>query len=553
MPVITVFFSRLLSMLKGKVTKEEIIKKLPYLGVDIEEIGEDYVRVEYNPNRPDFSTDYGLARALKGLLDLELGAPNYLLYDGSIEIIVEENIKGIRPYIVGLVAKDVTLDEESIRQIISMQEDLHHGIGRDRRLVSIGFHNLDVLTPPFIYKAEDPSFSFIPLNEKRYMSMKEILENTEVGKKYFKLVKDFDKYPLLIDSKGNVLSFPPIINGELTRVDVRTKNLFVDITALDLKAALDSLAIITATLIDMGARVERVKVNYKDKVIFTPNMDNQYTKINFNLIRRLIGLRLSKDEIFKCLERCRLTPFKKGKVYYVKIPRYRLDILHPVDLVEEVVLGYGLEKIAGTFPEGDYIGKKDDRLSILDNFRLALISQGMLEVMNFSLTSKRLLYDMVNREFKDYIKVEEAKSSEHEYLRDTLIPSLLQVLSNNIHAEYPQRIFEIGKVFLLKEERVKEEYRIAVAIAHSEADYSEAKSSLSSLLYNTFGLNFETKPSIHPTFSYGRCASIRVNGEDIGIIGEVDPAVLENFGLRVPVAIYEFSYDRLEEKFKARR
>ncbi|MEM4311134.1 MAG: phenylalanine--tRNA ligase subunit beta [Nitrososphaerales archaeon] len=555
MPVVTLYFDRILKMLEGKVGREELINKLPHLALDLEEIQEDHIKVEYNPNRPDFSTDYGLARALKGIFDLELGAPKYDIQDGNVKVMVEDSVKSIRPYIVGLIAKDLRLDEESIRQLISMQEDLHHGLGRDRRVISIGLHNLDVIKPPFIYKAVEPSFSFIPLNENRCMSLRDILINTEVGLKYGKIIKDFEKYPLLVDSNNNVLSFPPIINGELTRVDINTKNLFLDITALELKAALRALSIIASVLIDMGAKVERIEVDYRDKKILTPDMKSLLMKIDFRLINKLLGLKLDKDEIFRCLRRCRLNVVKKGNAFYAEVPPYRVDIIHPVDIVEEVVIGLDLERIKPTLPEGANVGKRDERSSLLDDFRMALISQNFVEVMNFSLLSKKLLYEMVNREFSDGIKVEDPKSSEHEYLRDTLIPCLLQVLSNNTHAEYPQRIFEIGKVFLRNsnEEPVREEYRIVVAIAYSEANYSEAKSSLSSLLYNTFGLDFETKPSFHPTFSYGRCASIRVDNEDIGVIGEIDPLVLENFGLKVPVSLYEFSYDKLEKKFKARR
>ncbi|MFQ6135331.1 MAG: phenylalanine--tRNA ligase beta subunit-related protein, partial [Nitrososphaerales archaeon] len=243
MPVITLYYDRLLSMLKQPLSKQDLIDTLPYLGLDLEEEAEEYVRVEFNPNRPDFSSEWGVARALNGLLGFEKGAPEYTVAKSNITLKVDQSILEFRPFFVGAVVKGVEFDDESIRQIMAMQDDLDNGIGRRRSKVSTGIHNLDSVEPPFEYRAAPPDFTFTPLGYGKEMSMKQMLREVETGQKYGHIVEAFPAYPLITDKDGRVLSFPPIINGETTRVSTETKNLFIDITSTDMKAAEDVLAV----------------------------------------------------------------------------------------------------------------------------------------------------------------------------------------------------------------------------------------------------------------------------------------------------------------------
>ncbi|MBI4258429.1 MAG: phenylalanine--tRNA ligase subunit beta, partial [Thaumarchaeota archaeon] len=258
MPVVTLYFNRLKTLLEQNVGEEQIREALPYLGLDIEEVGQDHVKVEYNPNRPDYSTDIGIVRGLNGLLGFKTGAPKYNIIMGGTRVIVSQSVLPLRPHIVCLKVRSIHFDDESIRQLISMQEDLHRGIGRKRRRVSIGLHNLDSVDPPFHYDAAPPNFRFLPLGSGEPMTMAEILEKTEQGKEYGHIVKEFSSYPLLTDANGKVLSFPPIINGDRTRVSAETRNLFVDVTGTDLRTVGDALTIVAAFLHDMGGKLETV-------------------------------------------------------------------------------------------------------------------------------------------------------------------------------------------------------------------------------------------------------------------------------------------------------
>ncbi|MEM1525137.1 MAG: phenylalanine--tRNA ligase subunit beta [Nitrososphaerales archaeon] len=548
MPIVTIYYDRIRKLLKQSVSIEQIIETLPYLGLDLEEKSDDYVRVEYNPNRPDFSTDYGIARALNGLLGFEKGAPNYFVERGDIKVFVDSSVKSIRPYIVSLVVKGLKLDDETIRQIITMQEDLHAGIGRKRRKVSIGIHNLDVIYPPFTYTTVPPNYRFIPLNYTKPMSMEEILRDIDVGREYGYIVRGFNRYPIIIDSKGGVLSFPPIINGELTRVTSLTKNLFIDITGTDLEAMENSLAILAAAFQDAGGKLVSVEINYEDKVMITPNMKPNHIPIDLNLTRKLLGLNLSKFEVKECLEKSRISVIDKDESMIAVIPRYRVDIMHPVDLVEEVVIGYGLANLKPTIPRGSMLGRFNENLMKLDRVREVLIGLGLIEVMNFNLVSREILYDKVRRKERRVLQVESPKTKEHEVLRDQLLPSLLFVASRNLHEEYPQRIFEVAKVCILdnrKSSRVREEYHVAVLIAHAEANYSEAKSLLTAFIQQAFNKQIKTKPTNHYMFTLGRVAEVYVNGKKLGWLGEIHPQVLNNFNLRVPVVAFELNLDLL--------
>ncbi len=220
MPVITLYRDRFSSAVGRQTTVEEMTKWLPWLGLDIEEVGSDHVKVEFNPNRIDFSSHAGIARGYSGLRGWKTGLPKYEVRKGKVALNVDPSVSEVRPYVLAAVIRNISLDYDSVRELMEMQEDLHWGVGRDRRKVSIGVHNMDTVHPPFSYVAREPkAVKFVPLDKTEEMSLQEILERHEKGVAYRHLVDWARKYPLIIDSKEQVLSFPPIINGELTRVD----------------------------------------------------------------------------------------------------------------------------------------------------------------------------------------------------------------------------------------------------------------------------------------------------------------------------------------------
>lgn len=537
MPVVNVTIERLKKLVSG-IKMEKVLNMLPFVGLDIEGVDNNVIRVEYNPNRPDFSSDYGIARALRGLLEIETGIPKFKVAGKSrLAVRVEPAVRKIRPYIVAFVARNGRLDDETIKQLIAMQEDLHNGVGRKRKKASIGIHNLDVVEFPVTYKTVSSDYSFIPLDESSECSIDQILKESEIGKQYGHILSEFDRYPIIVDNLGTVLSFPPIINGNATKVNEKCRNLFVEVTATDQKCAEDVLAIFAVTLYDAGFEIRTVTID-SGKKIETPQMKPKIISADMSYVNGILGLTLDTKQMVNCLKKSRLDAKAIGKKIVCTIPRYRTDISHSIDITEEVAIGYGIYNLKPIFPDSQTAGKKNSLSTYFDAIRETLIGLGMIELLNFSLTSKEVQYNAFGIVAKDVLPVDGSKSIEHEILRDSLIPSLLQSLSYNIHEQYPQRLFEIGKTFH-KEGIIIERWNIGAVVAHTDAGYTEIKSIMQALLKSCFGKDATTRASANQMFMDGRCAEVIFDGKSVGVIGEIIPCALENFKLRVPVAAFE--------------
>lgn len=544
MPVVNVSLERLKKLVPG-VKVDKALDMLPFIGLDIEGIDGDIVRVEYNPNRPDFSSDYGIARALAGLLGKRTGMPRFKLAGKSgVSISVDRRVKKVRPFVVALVAKNGRLDDETIRQIIAMQEDLHNGPGRRRKKASIGIHNLDAVKSPLKYLMVKESHSFVPLGSSEKMTVKQVIEETPTGRECGHLLAKGD-YLAIIDSKSMTLSFPPIINGDATKVDAKCRNLLVEVTATDRKAADDVLAVVAITLADAGFEIKSVSITDGARRD-TPDIKSAKISVDADYVNETLGLDLSPAQMVACLKKCRLEARAAKSRITCTIPRYRTDILHPVDLAEEVAIGYGLYNIEPSFPASLSTGQRSEMSAQFDAVRDTMAGLGMIEAFNFSLSSREVQYGFAGRAQGVVISVDGSKSAEHNILRDSVIPSLLQTLARNVHEEYPQRLFEIGKVFK-KEGRIEESWHVAAVIAHGQADYTEIKSALAALFKSGFGSGFSTKAASNSLFIKGRCAEIRTEpgGRAVGSLGEITPLAIDNFKMRVPVAAFEVDLSTL--------
>ena len=535
MPVLKIYYARF-ERLTG-LPRKQILDRLPYLGLDIEGTESDSVRIEYNPNRPDFSTDYGIARALRGLVGKRLGVEPYKAARGKVEVLTDKSLARVRPFIACAVARRLKLDDETVRQLISMQEDLHNGLGRRRRKVSIGLHNLDAVTPPFTYTGKDAGFSFVPLGWEEQMTVKYILENTDTGSAYAKILEGAPVYPILHDSQGVVLSFPPIINGQATKVDNKTRNLFVDVTSTDARLGNEALAIICAALADAGGRLETVNVvGPKGKATVTPLLAPSKMRFDLDLTNAATGLALTKKQAKDCLRRSRLDLDGKG---FATIPSYRVDIIHPVDLAEEVAIGYGMDKITSAYPPSPDAGRLDPDVSAIEAMCETMTQAGFNETMSYDLMDEPSLYSRFGRSSEAKLEVENPRSMEHYLLRDSLVPSLLTVLGRNTKNEYPQRVFEAGRVFIKEGDKVREVFALAALSAHASASYTEAKMLLESLVRRHLRASVETAPVYHWAFADGRAAQASLAGKPVGFLGEVKPLALAASGLDMPACGFE--------------
>lgn len=555
MPVVNVQLS-LLSSIFTKTNLDEIIEKLPYLGLDIEGIDKknDVVRIEFNPNRPDFSSENGIIRALNGILDIETGLPQVKQIEKSTDLIqVDKGLNGIRPVIYGVIAKRIQpLSNQELLQLISMQEDLHNGLGRKRKKSSIGIHNYDALAFPLFYTSVTRQTSFIPLDGLSASTIDNILKDSEVGRKYSHIIDKFDDVPILLDSDNNVVSFPPIINGSVTKVDLATRNLFIEVTSTNLKSAKEIMAIFSYELSDLGFDLYSVGIDSPfEGHIISPDLKPNRIELEFDYINKILGLDLSSLDIINCLKKSRCEGIdKENGILECIIPSYRVDLFHPIDICEEVVIGYGVFRLIPDFPSKYFAGKRNNLSVIFEDLRDVLVGLEFLEIINPNILS----INVVDRVFlelaatnTDLISLDNSKNSDFETMRPSLIPSLINTLSVNIHEKYPQKLFEIGKTFKPSDHLINENWSLCVAIAHNTTDYTEIKSVLESLMSFCFNKKVTTPKFASEYFLPGHSARIILNEIDIGQIGEVHPQVLENFNLRTLVTTFELNLSMVIE------
>jgi phenylalanyl-tRNA synthetase beta chain len=535
MPVVTLHLHRL-EKLVGKASKSKIIEALPFLGLDIEEETDEYIKVEYSPNRPDYATDVGIAAGLQGLLGIKKGAEKIVIKksDKYCYIKTEPQVKKIRPYVCAIVAKGAKLDDEAIKQLIALQEDLHFGIGRRRKKASVGIHDLDKLSLPLTYTTVTRSHSFVPLGMTETMSVEKILADTEVGTIYGRLLHEYDKVPVIVDAKNNTISLPPIINSALTTVTTKTVNLLVEVTGTDKNTTEDTLAIVATTLQGLGFTLFDFKT---DSIITSKIFKTKSIPLDASLVNQTLGMTMTPTSICNYLKKSRIDARASGKKILCKIPRFRFDIFGPMDLVEEVALGYGIQNLVPSLPASTAVGQKHPITKRLDHLSQIMIGLGFTEALNSSLTSKRVLHDETKR-IGNVIEVAESKSQEHTILRDSLLPGLLENLSRNIHESYPQRLFEIGTIFST-DSPIKETISLACVSAHKDANFTEIKSVLQSLLKTASNLNSITKTAQDPMFAKGKTAHIIIADKNVGTVGQINSHVIENFKIRVPVCGFE--------------
>ncbi len=533
MPTITLNKHDLLSMIGRKVSDEQLKERIPMLGTQLEGFEGNEITVEVFPNRPDMLTEEGFARALSSFLNVKTGLRAYKVNPSSYRFTVDKKVKKVRPAVAAAVIKNIKMDNATVKSVMDMQEKLTVTHGRNRKKVAIGMHNLDAITFPLIYTTKPRDFSFTPLDTRKSYTLNQILELHPKGREFGYLLENQQEFPIWIDKRGQVLSMPPIINSEETKIAPTTKNLFVDITGTDQRAVEQALNIIVSNLADRGGVIYKVN-NF-------PSMNPKRISINIREINKHLGLDLKSQEIKKLLERMGMT--LRGTT--VLCPSYRTDILHPIDIVEDIAIAYGYDKFTPEIPRVATIAEENAFEKIKNKIADILIGLGITEVSTYHLTNKELQTTLMNT-ILECIDILNPKSAEYNTLRAWVIPSLLEVLKTNKHNEYPQRIFEIGTIFKKSGE---EAAHLAVVLADTDANFTHIKQILDALAIS-LSLKITCKETEHPSFIRGRVARVSCNNKEIAYIGEIHPQVLQNFGLETPVAACELNMTEIEKIIK---
>ena len=530
MVVIEVSKKDLLNLI-GKDLPDEELEELLFLIKLEPEFDGDTIKCELHSDRPDMFSVEGVAREIKGFLGLETGLKKYDIGDSKVSVKVEN--PQVRPYITCAIVKDVSLTDDLVKSLMQIQEKLHDTIGRGRKKVAIGVHDYKKIVPPLLYKDVENE-TFVPLGDVQEMDVDQILEKHAKGTAYGHLVGKMR--PMLYDKQG-VASFPPIINSERTKVTVATDSLFIDVTGTDEKAVNEALNILVCNVAERGGKIETVSIGRKR----TPNLAPDSMIFNVEDIDKILGLGLSEKEIAEILERMRygVTNQRGGKIK-IEIPAYRYGILHLVDIIEDVAIGYGYNNIEPILPKLPTIGTQSDETKLKRKARDMMVGLGFQEILNFILTNKENNFENMDVQGES-VEIMNPVSQEYDICRTWVLPSLVKNLSSNKHRLYPQKMFEIGNCIILddaQETKIRTLTKLAGVVSYDNANLTEMKSIVENVL-NYLGYNYEIKERSHPSFIDTRVGEIIVDGKSIGMFGELHPKILEKWKLEKPVIAFE--------------
>ncbi|MCK5396957.1 MAG: phenylalanine--tRNA ligase subunit beta, partial [Thermoplasmata archaeon] len=474
MAVISMNYGDLVNLIGQDLSQEELLAMLPMMGSDIDSVDGDTMNVEFFPNRPDLYSVEGVARAVRNFIGKDKGLANYDVKPGKVVLKVEKSVNDVRPFIVAGIVRGVNMTDELIASLMETQEKLHLTLGRKRKKVAIGVHDMRDLKPPFVYKAVDPkSIKFAPLGYVSAMDMNEILQRHEKGIEYAWVLEGHDKYPIILDSEDKVLSFPPIINGIITAVTEETTEIFLDLTGTDLNTLNSALNIIATMLAERGGQIETVTVSYPDNDMILPDLKTKTREITSEEVNKLLGTEYSSKQIIEYLGKMGFGAQANGSKITVKIPAYRNDIIHNVDLIEDIAIGAGYDQVIGTMPKSLTFGMELD-IEIKSNLtRRLLIGHGYLEVKSIALSCEKEQFELMQRpESSNLTKIQNPINDYLTCMRMNLVPSMLMFFKANKHRDLPQNIFEVGDVIAGTETT----RHIAALAMHSKASFTEIKS-----------------------------------------------------------------------------
>ncbi|MCD6529412.1 phenylalanine--tRNA ligase subunit beta [Candidatus Bathyarchaeota archaeon] len=555
MPTIEVDLNDLQNLLGVKLPEEteKLDDILAYVKGEVKARLGSEVHIEIkDSNRPDIWSVEGLARALRGYLGIEHGLKRYRITGKSgVKIEVDPRLEEIRPYIACAVIKGLDLDDVTIRSLIHLQDKLDLTYGRKRRRTSIGLYDFGLIKPPLEYTVSKPrEISFVPLGFDEELTLEEILEKHPKGIEYGDIVRRFPLWPILYDSRKNVLSFPPIINSnDLGKVTEETEEVLVEVTGTRPDVVLNTLNMVAIAICDRGGEVYSAEIHYsygKYRTVTTPDFFTEKMSLELEYLEKVLGLKIKPEEVKDLLLKARFGVSSiNEKEVVVEVPFYRIDVMHPVDLVEDIAIAYGYNRIQPRWSPPPTIGGLTPEREFCDLVRELMVGLGYQEILTFTLTNPENLFDKMNVKRGEAIEVANPKIRSFTHLRTWILPSLMEFLSHNTHVDYPQKIFEVGIAVVPAQEaenKCIDVNKLACVTAHVDADFTEIKSTLNALLLN-LGLEPRYESIKHGSFIEGRTAEVYIEEENVGVLGEINPIILENWGLEVPASAFELNLD----------
>lgn len=528
---------------------EKMQNKIALFGTTLESFNDEEIELEIFPNRPDLLSYQGFKRSFLGFLGKKT-TKKYRVEkpEKDFKVTIDKSVKDVRPYTACAIVKNLKFDDEKIKEIIDIQEKLHNTVGRKRKKLAIGIYPLEKIKLPITFKALEPDkIKFMPLEFDREMSGLQILQRHPTGRDYAHLLAGKSKFPIFVDANKQILSMPPIINSQQTgKISEATKEIFIECSGFDLEVLKKTLNILVTTFADMGGKIYQMELKGLKET--TPNLTPEKMKISLENVNKLLGTEMNEKQLKTNIEKMGYEYKSKS----VEVPAWRTDILHEVDLIEDVAIGYGYENFKPEIPEISTIGEENPKETLKRKIAEIFSGLGMLEISNYHLTKKQDQFTKMGipeKQQKGFIELKDSKT-DYSILRKDLTHYILKILSENVDAEYPQKVFETGRIF--KEKDLTEEDHLSLAIA--PGNFTETKQALE---YLSRMLNIKLKiqePEHTPQhFIEGRCGEILIikNGQSestrIGFIGEIHPRILRNWKIKMPVSLFEINLEDIFE------
>jgi len=517
---------------------DKMQERIAMFGTPVEELTNDELQIEIFPNRPDllsyqnFKCSFLAFEGKKtGLREIKLSRP-----EKDFVVNIDKSVTGVRPYTACAIVKGIKFDDEKIKEIIDIQEKLHMTLGRKRKKAAIGIYPLEKIKLPITFKAMSPNdIKFQPLEFPTELTGKQILSKHPAGREYGELLEGVDKYPVFVDANNEVLSMPPIINSHKTgKIDENTTGIFIECSGFDLEVLKKILNIIVSTFDEIGGKIYQMDLKY-DKKITTPDLAPEEMKLDLKNVNKLLGLDLNEKEVKTFLEKMGYD-YSGGKVL---VPAYRTDVLHEVDLIEDIAIAYGYDNFVPEIPEVATIGEIDRKERVKSKIAEILVGLNLLETSSYHLTTKDMQVKKMGLKKVEIVEVENSKT-DYKLLRRDLAHYLLKIFSENVDVEYPQDIFQIGKVF----EGYDEKEHLSIALA--PGNYTRLKQ-IFEYLGKMLDLKFDVVvgENFPDYFIDGRVAEIKLEGSVIGYLGEVHPRVLKHFKIKMPVSLLEIDIEKI--------
>ncbi|MCF7944778.1 MAG: phenylalanine--tRNA ligase subunit beta [Spirochaetia bacterium] len=561
MPKIEAAADSFFEFLGKSYSEEELEAVFPAAKAELDgwDRDEGIIKIELNDtNRPDLWSTAGLARQLRTYNGGD--APLYDFFSNAEEtfesdkrvVQVHENIQKTRPYIVGFSIAGKPVDEATLKDLIQTQEKLCWNFGRKRKSIAMGVYRSDLIEFPVQYFGADPdAYRFVPLQMEEELSLREIIEKHPKGREFGPIVANDALFPFITDNRGKVLSFPPVINSaEIGAVQVGDEHLFIELTGTELKDLLLTASIVACDLADAGFTIEPVKIEYPydtefGREITVPYYFQEPAKAELKHISRLLGEHIDGEAAVQALKRMGIYSIVDNEAVYITVPEYRNDFLHAVDIVEDIMIGRGMENHEPIMPNTFTLGRLTPEEEFSRKVKDIMIGLGYQEMMYNYLGSKKDYIDKMRSTGEGIVQIANPMSENYEFVRNSIMPALLESESVSGNAVYPHEIFEIGKVaFLDPSENSGTATRnyLGFMAADSDMGFNQLNSHVSAVLFY-MQRDYKLKESVDPRFIPGRAAEVFCDGKRAGVFGEIHPEVLENWGIQMPTAICELDLD----------